>query len=340
MFVVIEAIETTGWKVAINNCTYISTVSWHSWLVPWLLIPSRCDPYVGDVWIDCSYMRRLPRLVHNVFISVRAYVRASNIQTQVNYRNARRLFWTQLTNVYAPCYWKVVVAKWLVSALFPRPDSSWELEPLRQHEVQSNYNKPRFQRNNRNGRRPQYTRTMSGDGNNETADLAEEKDRASSSHTSGTKRSSPDSAGSDGTDGNGGDFNDVELDPEKRREVRKMRRVMANRRSARESRERRKKLLVDLQDSVENLTSENADLSKENLSLRRELASLIDQSGGTGALNMIPNIQGLLRSTQGLQGLAVQTPHVSSMQTNPPGISTAATVQGSLGSASDSQGKI
>jgi hypothetical protein len=101
------------------------------------------------------------------------------------------------------------------------------------------------------------------------------------------------------------DLNEFELDPEKRREVRKMRRVMANRRSARESRERRKKLLTDLQESVENLTSDNANLSKENLALRRELASLIEQSGGAASLSMIPNIQSLLQGSQGLSGLVV-----------------------------------
>ena len=92
--------------------------------------------------------------------------------------------------------------------------------------------------------------------------------------------------------------NEFELDPEKRREARKLRRIMANRKSARESRERRKKLLTDLQDSVQTLTSDNTTLTKENLSLRRELATLIKQSGGASALGMIPNIQALLESAQ------------------------------------------
>jgi hypothetical protein len=120
-----------------------------------------------------------------------------------------------------------------------------------------------------------------------------------------SSRKRPHSDGQDSVDGgdDASDMNEFELDPEKRREVRKMRRVMANRRSARESRERRKKLLTDLQESVENLTSDNAGLTKENLSLRRELASLIEQSGGAASLSMIPNIQGLLQSTQGLSGL-------------------------------------
>merc|ERR1711935_452714 len=80
--------------------------------------------------------------------------------------------------------------------------------------------------------------------------------------------------------------------------ARNMRRIMANRKSARESRERRKKLLTDLQDSVQTLTTDNTTLTKENLSLRRELATLIKQSGGTSALGMIPNIQALLESAQ------------------------------------------
>mmetsp|Transcript_24776 Transcript_24776/g.40535 ORF Transcript_24776/g.40535 Transcript_24776/m.40535 type:complete len:165 (+) Transcript_24776:137-631(+) len=136
----------------------------------------------------------------------------------------------------------------------------------------------------------------------------------------GSKRSAPDpdeSAddgrdGDDGTDGN----ESSELDPQKRREDRKMRRVMANRRSARESRERRKKLLSDLQESVESLTSENTTLTKENLSLRRELATLIEQSGGAASLSMIPNIQSLLQSTQSLSHLTV--PPTASL-TNPSG---------------------
>ncbi len=94
------------------------------------------------------------------------------------------------------------------------------------------------------------------------------------------------------------DPNDFELDPEKRREARKMRRIMANRKSARESRERRKKLLTDLQESVETLTSDNTTLTKDNLSLRRELVTVIRQSGGVSALGMIPNIQGLMDSAQ------------------------------------------
>jgi hypothetical protein len=109
----------------------------------------------------------------------------------------------------------------------------------------------------------------------------------------GTKRrlpAKPMSENSADEDVDADDADEYNLDPEKRKEVRKMRRVMANRRSARESRERRKKLLTDLQESVESLSSENANLSKENMALRQELAGLIEQSGGAASLGMIPNI--------------------------------------------------
>jgi hypothetical protein len=137
-----------------------------------------------------------------------------------------------------------------------------------------------------------------------SSDSEGSQDKAPGKGMAGTKRSVPDSELTAEELANG-DLNEFELDPEKRREVRKMRRVMANRRSARESRERRKKLLSDLQESVESLTSENANLTKDNLGLRRELAGLIEQSGGAASLSMIPNIQSLLQSTQGLSGLAL-----------------------------------
>ena len=149
---------------------------------------------------------------------------------------------------------------------------------------------------------------MSGDEDNSDKGEYEggesEKEGAS---LSGNKRNLPDKQISElsAEELAAADLNEFELDPEKRREVRKMRRVMANRRSARESRERRKKLLTDLQESVEGLTSENANLSKENLALRRELASLIEQSGGAASVSMIPNIQSLLQGGQGLSALAM-----------------------------------
>jgi hypothetical protein len=139
------------------------------------------------------------------------------------------------------------------------------------------------------------------------------EDDSSQDKPAGSKRSHSESQDNSDEGDAGDDASDFELDPEKRREVRKMRRVMANRRSARESRERRKKLLSDLQESVESLTSENANLTKDNLTLRRELASLIEQSGGAGSLSMIPNLQGLLSSTQGLSNISV--PAAASIQT-------------------------
>lgn len=116
--------------------------------------------------------------------------------------------------------------------------------------------------------------------------------------TAGTKQSAPGEKDKAVNPAVTDEYNEFELDPEKRREARKMRRIMANRKSARESRERRKKLLTDLQESVQTLTSDNSTLTKENLALRRELVTVIRQSGGVSALGMIPNIQGLLESAQ------------------------------------------
>lgn len=62
-------------------------------------------------------------------------------------------------------------------------------------------------------------------------------------------------------------------------EIRKLRRVMANRRSARESRERRKKLVEDLQKSVDKLAAENNEIAQANRLLQQELMVLIQHSG-------------------------------------------------------------
>jgi hypothetical protein len=154
--------------------------------------------------------------------------------------------------------------------------------------------------------------TMVKDDDEEEINAIEDYNNAKTGHSSlaGIKRSASDSQGGDDSGDDDGkddddDDDEVDFDPEKRREARKMRRVMANRRSARESRERRKKLLADLQESVESLTSENTTLTKENLSLRRELASLIEQAGGAASLSMIPNIQALLSSTKDLSDLTI-----------------------------------
>jgi hypothetical protein len=56
---------------------------------------------------------------------------------------------------------------------------------------------------------------------------------------------------------------------------RNWRRVLANRRSARESRERRKKRMEVLEKAVEALTTENAEVVRENRSLRQQISSLL-----------------------------------------------------------------
>lgn len=74
-------------------------------------------------------------------------------------------------------------------------------------------------------------------------------------------------------------------DKAKRQDGRKMRRIMANRRSARESRERRKRLLEDLQASVDKLAAENAEVAKVNLVMRQELVRLLHESGLSAAFS-------------------------------------------------------
>ena len=74
-------------------------------------------------------------------------------------------------------------------------------------------------------------------------------------------------------------------DKTKRPDGRKMRRIMANRRSARESRERRKRLLEDLQASVDKLAAENVEVAKVNLVMRQELVRLLHESGLSAAFS-------------------------------------------------------
>ena len=57
-----------------------------------------------------------------------------------------------------------------------------------------------------------------------------------------------------------------------------LKRIMANRLSAKESRERRKKLLRDLEGSIQILTKENSSLEAENCELRKQLAVLLPQA--------------------------------------------------------------
>ena len=98
--------------------------------------------------------------------------------------------------------------------------------------------------------------------------------------SSGTSSGGPCNGGrnSDGTQDcqlSSGSDSDVEKD----KETRKIRRVMANRRSARESRERRKRLLNDLQASVERLSTENEHLALANVTIREEIVKLLERIG-------------------------------------------------------------
>lgn len=60
-------------------------------------------------------------------------------------------------------------------------------------------------------------------------------------------------------------------------------RVLANRRSAKESRERRKKLMSDLEESVERLKTENSSLARENANLRTQLQNALASNNRTAA---------------------------------------------------------
>ena len=105
----------------------------------------------------------------------------------------------------------------------------------------------------------------------ETAFLAGSHEKGKDGAVAGRKRSCS-------------NVSDVEADDDsnpKKRHVsmddKKMKRVMANRRSARESRERRKNLLSNLEASVEALSRDNANLTRENNELRKQLARLMPQ---------------------------------------------------------------
>lgn len=75
----------------------------------------------------------------------------------------------------------------------------------------------------------------------------------------------------------------VQMPAEKTTEEKKWDRVLANRRSAKESRERRKKLLSDLEESVEKLKKENSGLSEENANLRTQLQIALASNNRTAA---------------------------------------------------------
>ena len=101
-------------------------------------------------------------------------------------------------------------------------------------------------------------------------------------------------------------------------------RVLANRRSAKESRERRKKLLSDLEESVERLKTENSTLVGENTNLRTQLQNALASNNRVaaeaalaGAAN--PHLARSIAAGLLLQGpgaVALPSATSSSVQTN------------------------
>jgi hypothetical protein len=126
----------------------------------------------------------------------------------------------------------------------------------------------------------------SGQGDSGSSDLG----GGSASDRNESDRGSSGSRGSDNGDNSGSsdngeqEANEEDQDSNKPNEVRKKRRVMANRRSARESRDRRKRLLSDLQRSVDTLTADNSELARSNQALRQELDRLLQECGLTATL--------------------------------------------------------
>jgi hypothetical protein len=139
----------------------------------------------------------------------------------------------------------------------------------------------------------------SGQGDSGSSDLGggSGSERKQSERESGSGGS--DHGGNSGGSDNGEQENNEEnQDSNKPNEVSKKRRVMANRRSARESRDRRKRLLSDLQWSVDTLAADNSELAKSNNALRQELEQILQECGLTATLrdSLISNlsIQALL----------------------------------------------
>ena len=70
-------------------------------------------------------------------------------------------------------------------------------------------------------------------------------------------------------------------------EEKRLSRIMANRRSARESRERRKRIQAKLESSISTLTSEHAELIRQNEELRSELKEMLaERVRETTAVNL------------------------------------------------------
>jgi hypothetical protein len=149
---------------------------------------------------------------------------------------------------------------------------------------------------------------LNGEDNESRAMITASEDSNSSGQGSdlgGGSGSEPNESGvnSGGSDNEEQETNEEDQDSNKTDEGRKKRRVMANRRSARESRDRRKRLLSDLQRSVDTLTADNSELAKSNLALRQELEEILQECGLTATLqnSLLSNlsIQALLMG-QGL----------------------------------------
>jgi hypothetical protein len=122
---------------------------------------------------------------------------------------------------------------------------------------------------------PSYARNDDGEIPEATAKLSSEDQGAPGvAEPSSKKRKTSTSSEDSGDDDK--DTKDSEKDSgEPSNAGRNWRRVMANRRSARESRERRKKRMDVLEKAVEALTTENAEVVRENRSLQHQIFSLL-----------------------------------------------------------------
>jgi len=94
-------------------------------------------------------------------------------------------------------------------------------------------------------------------------------------------------------------------------------RVLANRRSAKESRERRKKLLSDLEESVETLKNENSNLADENVKLRVQLQNALASSNRTAAEAALAGAANPHLARSIAAGLLLQGPGTMSASTIP-----------------------
>lgn len=99
-------------------------------------------------------------------------------------------------------------------------------------------------------------------------------------------------------------------------------RVLANRRSAKESRERRKKLLSDLEESVERLRTENSSLAQENASLRTQLQNALASNNRTAAEAALAGAANPHLARSIAAGLLLRGPGTVAVPSVPTGTST------------------